>query len=324
MTARHFTHCRRGDRVKPSMLAAVDVGSNAIRFLISNVEELTNDKPVKKNAYLRIPIRLGTDVFLYGAISEQKQAAFLDAMTGIAHIMRAYGVDHYRICATSAMRDAANGQDIMQLVREKTGLRIDIVTGLEEAQILFNANALSRFTDVNSALYVDVGGGSTEIIAVKNNTLLEAQSFQVGTLRMLAQVVAPEEWLRLDAHLARMAETYKPRQIIASGGNINKAAKLLDKKEGKATSRAELQALYEDLRNLPYADRMARYRLNQYRADVIVPALEIFLTVAARSGACRFIIPKVGLVDGMVRHMCFYGGADQARQPPAPSFRDIP
>ena len=161
---------------------------------------------------------------------------------------------------------------------------------------------------------MDVGGGSTEIIAVKNNTLLEAQSFQVGTLRMLAQVVAPEEWLRLDAHLAR----------TASGGNINKAAKLLDKKEGKATSRAELQALYEDLRNLPYADRMARYRLNQYRADVIVPALEIFPTVAARSGAGRFIIPKVGLVDGMVRHMCFYGGAEQARQPPAPSFRDIP
>ena len=106
--------------------------------------------------------------------------------------------------------------------------------------------------------------------------------------------------------------------------DAKKAAKLLDKKEGKATSRAELQALYEDLRNLPYADRMARYRLNQYRADVIVPALEIFLTVAARSGACRFIIPKVGLVDGMVRHMCFYGGADQASQPPAPSFRDIP
>ena len=141
---------------------------------------------------------------------------------------------------------------------------------------------------------------------------------------MLAQVVAPEEWLRLDAHLARMAETYKPRQIIASGGNINKAAKLLDKKEGKATSRAELQALYEDLRNLPYGERMARYRLNQYRADVIVPALEIFLSVAARSGAGRFIVPKVGLVDGMVRHMCFYGGAEQARQPPAPSFRDIP
>ena len=311
--------------MKLQTVAAMDVGSNAIRCLISDVTELGPDKPVKKTAYLRIPVRLGADVFTSGRILDARQHMFLEAMTAFVHLMRAYDVDHYRICATSAMRDAANGPSLISSVSRATGLEISIISGVEEAEILFEANTFSAWTEPDeTALYVDVGGGSTEIIAVKNNTLLEAQSFQVGTLRMLAQVVAPEEWLRLDAHLARMAETYKPRQIIASGGNINKAAKLLDKKEGKATSRAELQALYEDLRTLPYADRMARYRLNQYRADVIVPALEIFLTVAARSGACRFIIPKVGLVDGMVRHMCFYGGAEQASQPPAPSFRDIP
>ena len=311
--------------MKLQTVAAMDVGSNAIRCLISDVSELGPDKPVKKTAYLRIPVRLGADVFTSGRILDARQHMFLEAMTAFVHLMRAYDVDHYRICATSAMRDAANGPSLISSVSRATGLEISIISGVEEAEILFEANTFSAWTEPDeTALYVDVGGGSTEIIAVKNNTLLEAQSFQVGTLRMLAQVVAPEEWLRLDAHLARMAETYKPRQIIASGGNINKAAKLLDKKEGKATSRAELQALYEDLRNLPYADRMARYRLNQYRADVIVPALEIFLTVAARSGACRFIIPKVGLVDGMVRHMCFYGGTEQASQPPAPSFRDIP
>ena len=311
--------------MKLQTVAAMDVGSNAIRCLISDVSELGPDKPVKKTAYLRIPVRLGADVFTSGRILDARQHMFLEAMTAFVHLMRAYDVDHYRICATSAMRDAANGPSLISSVSRATGLEISIISGVEEAEILFEANTFSAWTEPDeTALYVDVGGGSTEIIAVKNNTLLEAQSFQVGTLRMLAQVVAPEEWLRLDAHLARMAETYKPRQIIASGGNINKAAKLLDKKEGKATSRAELQALYEDLRTLPYADRMARYRLNQYRADVIVPALEIFLTVAARSGACRFIIPKVGLVDGIIRHMCFHGGADQSRRPPAPSFRDIP
>lgn len=311
--------------MKLQTVAAMDVGSNAIRCLISDVTGLSPDKSVKKSAYLRIPVRLGADVFTSGRISDTRQHLFMEAMTAFVHLMRAYDVDHYRICATSAMRDAANGPELINSVGRATGLEISIISGVEEAEILFEANVFSGWVDSDeTALYVDVGGGSTEIIAVRNNTLLEAQSFQVGTLRMLAKVVAPEEWLRLDAHLARMAEIYRPRQIIASGGNINKAAKLLDKKEGKATSRAELQALYEDLRNLHYAERMARYRLNEYRADVIVPALEIFLTVAARSGAGRFVIPKVGLVDGIIRHMCFHGGADQSRRPPAPSFRDIP
>ena len=244
--------------MKLQTVAAMDVGSNAIRCLISDVTELGPDKPVKKSAYLRIPVRLGADVFTSGRISDARQHLFLEAMTAFVHLMRAYDVDHYRICATSAMRDAANGPALISSVSRATGLEISIISGVEEAEILFEANTFSAWTEPDeTALYVDVGGGSTEIIAVKNNTLLEAQSFQVGTLRMLAQVVAPEEWLRLDVHLARMAETYKPRQIIASGGNINKAAKLLDKKEGKATSRAELQALYENLRNLPYGERLS-------------------------------------------------------------------
>lgn len=285
------------------MLAAVDVGSNAIRFLVSNVEDLGPDKPVKKNAYLRIPIRLGTDVFLYGAISEQKQAAFLDAMTGVAHLMRAYGVDHYRICATSAMRDAANGQDIMNLVREKTGLRIDIISGLEEAQILFNANALSRFTTAANALYVDVGGGSTEVVAIQDGELKEAFSFQLGTVRILAKAVSPDELQRFNDEMTRLGETYAPQCVIASGGNINKVAKLLEKRDGKPVGAAELRALYKDLVRLPLEGRMEKYGLNAYRADVIVPALNIFLGVVDLSHARELVIPKIGLVDGIIRHM---------------------
>lgn len=285
------------------MLAAIDVGSNAIRFLISNVEELTQEKPVKKNAYLRIPIRLGTDVFLYGAISEQKQAAFLDAMSGVAHIMRAYGVDHYRICATSAMRDAANGRDIMDMVRERTGLRIDIISGLEEAQILFNANALSRYTDVRSALYVDVGGGSTEVVALRDGKLMETFSFQLGTVRILAKAVDPEERRRFDAEMGRLGETYAPQCVIASGGNINKVAKLLEKRDGKPVGASELRALHKDMLGLTLKERMEKYGLNAYRADVIVPALGIFLGVVDATGAKQLVIPKIGLVDGIIRHM---------------------
>jgi len=285
------------------MLAAIDVGSNAIRFLISNVEELTPEKPVKKNAYLRIPIRLGTDVFLYGAISEQKQAAFLDAMSGVAHIMRAYGVDHYRICATSAMRDAANGQDIMNMVRERTGLRIDIISGLEEAKILFNANALIRYTDVRSALYVDVGGGSTEVVALRDGKLMEAFSFQLGTVRILAKAVAPEERQRFDTEMRRLGEAYAPQCVIASGGNINKVAKLLEKRDGKPVGAPELRALHKDMQGLTLKERMDKYGLNAYRADVIVPALGIFLGVVDATGAKQLVIPKIGLVDGIIRHM---------------------
>lgn len=285
------------------MLAAIDVGSNAIRFLISNVEELTPEKPVKKNAYLRIPIRLGTDVFLYGAISEQKQAAFLDAMSGMAHIMRAYGVDHYRICATSAMRDAANGQDIMNMVRERTGLRIDIISGLEEARILFNANALARYTDVRSALYVDVGGGSTEVVALRDGKLMEAFSFQLGTVRILAKAVDPEERRRFSAEMLRLGQTYAPQCVIASGGNINKVAKLLEKRDGKPVGAPELRALHKDMQGLTLKERMDKYGLNAYRADVIVPALDIFLGVVDATGAKQMVIPKIGLVDGIIRHM---------------------
>ena len=289
--------------MKLNTVAAVDIGSNAIRMIVSDVEDFSPQKPVRKNAYLRVPLRLGADVFTTGRISAEHKYLFREAMTGFLHLMRAYNVDHYRICATSAMRDAANGQDIINLVREKTGLRIDIVSGLEEAQILFNANALARYTDVDSALYVDVGGGSTEVVALRNGKLQEAFSFQLGTVRILAKAVDPRERERFAAEMRRLGETYAPECVIASGGNINKVSKLLEKRDGKPVGAPELRALYKDLLALPLEGRMEKYSLNAYRADVIVPALEIFLGVVDMSGAKQLVIPKIGLVDGIIRHM---------------------
>ncbi len=299
-------------------VAAVDVGSNAVRCLISDVSRLRPDRPAKKSAYLRIPLRLGADVFARGRISDEKKALFREAMQALAHLMRAYSVDHYRICATSAMRDAANGLDLLAAVKADTGLDMSIISGIEEAEILFEANVFSRYMENSEAvLYVDVGGGSTEIVLARGGLLVEAFSFQVGTLRLLAGAVAPDERRRLTRELASLTKTYQPRKIIATGGNINKIAKLLDKKEGKSATPQELRNLHMALRGLSLEDRMDKFRLNSYRADVIVPALEIFLEVADTVGATRIIIPKIGLVDGIVRHMCLHTDARLPQQPPA-------
>jgi exopolyphosphatase/guanosine-5'-triphosphate,3'-diphosphate pyrophosphatase len=300
-------------------VAAVDVGSNAVRCLISDVRRFQPDKAVKKCAYLRIPLRLGADVFARGRISEEKKTLFREAMLALLHLMRAYSVDHYRICATSAMRDAANGLDLLAAVKDDTGLEMSVVSGLEEAEILFEANVFSRCLRTGeAALYIDVGGGSTEVVLARAGRLVEAFSFQLGTLRLLAGAVAAEERRRFTRELRRLAAEWRPRSIIATGGNINKAAKLLDKKEDRLTSVAELRALHAALEGLDVEARMSRFRLNSYRADVIVPALEIFLKAADTAGVMQFAIPKIGLVDGIVRHMCLHADARPTLSPPAP------
>lgn len=297
--------CREVSTVRFKTLAAVDIGSNAARFLVSDVTNFSPETPIKKSAYLRIPMRLGADVFQYGAISEQRQTIFLETMCALSHLMRAYGVDGYRICATSAMRDAANGEELLDRVKRESGLSVEIISGIEEANILFEANVFSRYLNAAArALYVDVGGGSTEVIAINDGNRMESCSFQIGTVRMLLNAVTAEEQQRLRTEVQRMGKTWQPKHIIASGGNINKVAKLLDKREGQATDASEIQALYKALQALQVEERMQRYGLNAYRADVIVPALSIFMGIADLCGAKQFIIPKIGLADGIIRHMC--------------------
>ena len=267
------------------------------------IYEISQKTGIRKIDHLRHTLALGRDTYNDGKISYELMDEMCRVLEDFVRVIRSYKIEDYRAYATSAMRDAANGQDIMNLVREKTGLRIDIISGLEEAQILFNANALARYTDVNSALYVDVGGGSTEVVALRDGKLQEAFSFQLGTVRILAKAVDPRERERFAAEMRRLGETYAPECVIASGGNINKVSKLLEKREGKPVGAPELRALYKDLLALPLEGRMEKYSLNAYRADVIVPALDIFLGVVDMSGAKQLVIPKIGLVDGIIRHM---------------------
>jgi len=285
-------------------LAAIDIGSNAVRLLINNIEDNKGIPEFKKVAFLRVPIRLGEDTFVAGEIGESKLQRLNEAMLGFAHIMKAYKVSCFRACATSAMRDAKNGQEVIGHIKDSCGIEIDIITGKEEAEIIFEAGGLNSVMDKSkNYLYVDVGGGSTEIIIYSKQQKVASQSFQIGTVRMLADVVKKEEKDFFKEWLKDTYKKYAPLSIIASGGNINKVHKLLGKRERESLNYTEVKVLYDTLSQLSYDERIENFKLNAYRADVIIPAMKIFLTVGKICKINEIFVPKVGLVDGIIHHL---------------------
>lgn len=290
--------------MKIDTLAAIDIGSNAIRLLISNVEQYQTDNQFKKLAYLRVPIRLGEDVFSDGCISDLKKQRLLDAMQGFSHIMKAYNVLDYRAYATSAMREAVNGLQIVDEISKASGITIEIISGQQEADTIYHAGGLQSVMNRNSNyLYVDVGGGSTEIVVYSAGQKVEAYSFQLGTVRMLEDAVDKNEMETFKQWLKLMYKTYQPQGIIASGGNINKVHKMLGKKERESVSYIEMKVLYDTLTKMSFEERIHNLKLNPYRADVIVPALHIFLTIAEICKINETIVPKVGVVDGIIHQL---------------------
>jgi exopolyphosphatase/guanosine-5'-triphosphate,3'-diphosphate pyrophosphatase len=294
--------------VKSDILAAIDIGSNAVRLLINYVEIEDAAYTLKKVAYLRVPIRLGEDVFTRCRVSDAKAERLLEAMRGFRHIMRAYGVSDYRACATSAMRDAVNGAELAAAVRENSGIAIEIISGEEEGNIIHTA---SPSAGDGATLYVNVGGGSTEFVLCKDNQLRFHDSFQLGTVRMLIRNAGKNvaawdtEKERFTLNLKDIHARYAPPRVIASGGNINKAHKMLGKKSGDPIRPDELRDLLAKLKPLSIAERMRDFGLNDYRADVIVPALEIFLCISRACPSMRNIhVPKIGLADGLIHEMC--------------------
>lgn len=286
------------------IFAGIDIGSNAIRLLINNIEGSVLSPDFKKVAFLRVPIRLGEDVFTIGEISEEKKQQLIDAMQGFAYIMKAYRVENYRACATSAMRDARNGENITSIILKESGIKIDIINGREEADIIYEAGGLNNVMDKNrNYLYVDVGGGSTEIVLYSNQQKITSNSFEMGTVRMLVDAVKEEEEERFNSWLKNIYDQYAPFSIIASGGNINKVHKMLGKREREFLSYAEMKVLYDALKDLSYEERIRNYKLNTYRADVIIPALKIFLAIGKICKVNEIYAPKVGLVDGIVHHL---------------------
>ncbi|MBD8389483.1 hypothetical protein [Dysgonomonas sp. BGC7] len=290
--------------METSVIAAIDIGSNAIRLLINNIENTKSAPDFKKAAFLRVPIRLGEDVFTLGRISEEKKTRLIDAMQGFSHIMKAYSVESYKACATSAMRDAANGKEITDLIRKESDLDIEIISGQEEADIIYEAGGLGSLMDKNrNYLYVDVGGGSTELVVYSKEQKMTSNSFQMGTVRMLVNAVEAGEQDRFKSWLKTVYKKYAPLNIIASGGNINKIHKILGKREKEYINYPEMKVLYDTLHSQSYEERIQNFKLNTYRADVIIPALKIFLTVAKTCKVNEIYVPKVGLVDGIIHHL---------------------
>ena len=283
--------------------AAIDIGSNAVRLLIKHVEEDINGVPhFFKVLLLRVPLRLGFDVFAMGKISEKKEKDMIRLMKSYRHLMKIYDVDNYRACATSAMRDAENGMHIIKRIRKKTDIPIEIIDGQEEAKMIYN-NHIEQMEDrKGNYMYVDVGGGSTEINLLSQGELVCSRSYNIGTVRILNQAVKESEWNRLRTDMAELALSYPQTNLIGSGGNINKLYRLAEKKDKKQLRMTvtTLRQLHESLKGLSVEERMTQFNLKPDRADVIVPAGEIFLTIADLMQATYIYVPVIGLSDGII------------------------
>lgn len=290
--------------MKITTLAAIDIGSNAIRLLVKNVEEYDTRKEFKKVTLIRVPIRLGEDVFLEGEISKDKQESLSLAIEGFSLLMKAYGVSKYRACATSAMREAKNGKKVIEGIQKRSGIDIEIIDGVEEGELIYEAGDADKyFSSKESYIYVDVGGGSTEVIVYNNFQKVETKTFRLGTVRMLKGATSMSDVADFIHYLQKLKTKYRPVGIIGSGGNINKVHKMLEKKESECLSDKEVTELYETLRELTVDERIEQFKLNANRADVLVPALEIFSTICKTAGIKKIVVPRIGLADGIIHHL---------------------
>lgn len=285
-------------------LAAIDVGSNAARLLIKHVDiDVDGNRSLNKLLFLRIPLRLGMDVFGDGRISKDRGMEFLSAMKAYRQLMKVYHVRKYRACATSAMRDAKNGKALMKRIKNKAHVNLEIISGDEESGIIYD-NHLANLPSQGAFLYVDVGGGSTEISFICNGQRIFGQSFNVGTIRLLKGKVKKNELMALKTEVTKVTSGYDNIKIIGSGGNINKLFRLANKKRKLEALPVEvLRKLYDSLSKMSVEERMVAYELKPDRADVIVPAAEIFLHVAASSKAKEIIVPNIGLADGIINDL---------------------
>ena len=286
--------------------AAIDIGSNAVRLLIKSIDrEAVQEKKIKKVMMLRVPLRLGFDVFSIGELSEKKADKLRRLMKAFRQLMKIYDVDDYRACATSAMRDARNGRTIIKKIEKDTGIRIEIIDGQEEARMMYNNHIECMEDRLGNYMYVDVGGGSTEINLLTNGELVWSVSYNIGTVRMLSNAVKEGTWQQMEEELMKVTEGVAAINIIGSGGNINKLFRLADKKDKKLQRLpvSSLQTVYDVLKPLTPEERVEAFSLKQDRADVIVPAAEIFLKIAEVVHAEYIYVPVIGLSDGIIDNL---------------------
>jgi len=295
--------------LKIEKLAGIDIGSNAIRLLLVNVitEQKRNQEPsFKKSALVRVPIRLGADTFLNGKISEENKIRMIKAMEAFKLLMEVHGIQKYKACATSAMREASNGNEVAKEIFEKTAVKIDIIDGTQEAKIIFGTDLNTVITAKNSYLYVDVGGGSTEITLFSKGKIITAKSFKIGTVRLLDDNKEFKNiWRNIELWVKENTKNLKRISVIGSGGNINKIFKISGKPMGKTLYLNYIKNQLDLLSNLTYEERIMQLDLNPDRADVIIPATKIYLSIMEWSGANKIFVPKIGLADGIVKNLYF-------------------
>lgn len=285
--------------------AAIDIGSNAVRLLISNIILQKEEKPkYKKSALIRVPIRLGADAFISGTISEKNTERMIDAMKAFRLLMDVHGVEKYKACATSAMRNATNGSELIAAIKKASDIDIEIIDGKKEAKIIASTDLSQLIEGHKSYLYVDVGGGSTEFTVFSKKKIIASKSFKMGTVRLLNKEVDKKAtWKEIKAWIETHTKDLKKVVLIGSGGNINKIFKMSGQKVDKPLSYIYMNAHYQFLKNMSYEDRISELGLNPDRADVIIPATKIYLSAMKWSGARKIYVPKIGLSDGIIKSL---------------------
>lgn len=286
--------------------AAIDIGSNAMRLLVMNVVEQEGKEPqFNKSALFRVPIRLGQDAFTVGEITEENISRMVDAMKAYKLLMGVYKVEKYAACATSAMREAYNGNEVVEIIKEKADINIEIIDGKKEAAIIAASDLHSFIKTEATYLYVDVGGGSTEFSLFSEGKMVASKSFKNGTVRLLNNMVNDVVWQEIEKWIKTNTEDYDNITLIGSGGNINKIFKLSGKLQDKPLSYIYLNSQYQYLNSLSYEQRVAELALNTDRADVIIHALSIYLKAMKWSRSTKIYVPKIGLSDGIVKAMYY-------------------
>ncbi|HNP66781.1 MAG TPA: exopolyphosphatase [Aequorivita sp.] len=290
--------------LKIEKYGAVDIGSNAIRLLVMSViEQKGRDTIFKKTSLVRVPIRLGAEVFLDGKISDTSANRMIDAMTAFKLLMKTHNISRFRACATSAMREASNGHQVAEAIEKKCGLSINIIDGNDEAAIIASTDLKNLIQDDKVFLYVDVGGGSTELTVFADGKNMASRSFKLGTVRLLEDRVNESIWGEMELWIKKELKDYKRVSMIGSGGNINSIFKKSGKKLGKPLSYLYLSSYYELMKSLSYEERITELDMNPDRADVVIPATRIYLSAMKWSKAKNVYVPKIGLSDGIVKSL---------------------
>ncbi len=292
--------------IKIKKYAAIDIGSNAMRILIANViEEVNKPTQFNKSHLVRVPIRLGQDAFTVGEISEENASRMIKAVQAFKLLMEVYKVEKFAACATSAMREAFNGQELADEIALKTGIKIDIIDGKTEADIIANSDLATYLKNNGHYLYVDVGGGSTEFTLFSNGRQIVSRSFKNGTVRLLNNMVPETVWNEIEKWIKQHTQDLDKVEIIGSGGNINKVFKMSGKNQERPLTQSYLNQQFKYLNSLSYEERISTLGLNTDRADVIIPAIKIYAHAMKWSNAKHLYVPKIGLSDGIVKAMYY-------------------